>query len=70
MEEKRKTWGGKREGAGRPKGINYPYKAFSVKVPLVYHDRIRKAAEKCGLSVSKYIQKVVDETLDDDFRPE
>ena len=62
--------GGARPGAGRPKGIRRPYCSFSVKLPAEYPDRIRMAAERRGLSVSKFIQMVVDEALEDDGRPE
>ena len=32
MDEKKDTRGGRRPGAGRPKGVTKPYKAFSVKL--------------------------------------
>ena len=59
-DEKKDTRGGARPGAGRPKGINKPYKAFSVKLPGEYIDKIKNAADKHGLSVSKFIQEAVD----------
>ncbi len=58
--EKKDTRGGARPGAGRPKGINKPYKAFSVKLPVEYIDKIKKDADKHGLSVSRFIQEAVD----------
>ena len=48
-------------GAGRPKGINRPYKAFSVKFPVEYIDKIREKADENGMSISKFIQKAVDD---------
>ena len=59
-EEKKDTRGGARPGAGRPKGINKPYKAFSIKLPVEYIDKIKEAADKHGLSVSRFIQEAVD----------
>lgn len=61
MEDKKDTRGGARPGAGRPKGINRPYKAFSVKLPVEYIDKIREKADEYGMSVSKFIQKAVDD---------
>lgn len=60
MEEKKDTRGGRRPGAGRPKGVTKPYKAFSVKLPVEYIDKIKNAADRHGLSVSKFIQEAVD----------
>ena len=60
MEEKKETRGGARSGSGRPKGINKPYKAFSIKLPVEYIDKIKQAAESHGLSVSRFIQEAVD----------
>ncbi len=59
-EEKKDTRGGARPGAGRPKGINKPYKSFAVTLPVEYIDKIKDAADKHGLSVSKFIQEAVD----------
>ena len=61
MEDKKDTRGGARPGAGRPKGINRPYKAFSVKLPVESIDKIREKADEYGMSVSKFIQKAVDD---------
>lgn len=61
MEDKKDTRGGARPGTGRPKGINRPYKAFSVKFPVEYIDKIREKADENGMSISKFIQKAVAE---------
>ena len=64
MEEKQNDGrGGKRPGAGRPKGITKPYKAFSIKLPIEYIDKIKDAADRQGLSVSRFIQKAVDNAM-------
>lgn len=54
------TRGGSRPGAGRPRGIKRPYKAFSIKLPVEYIERIKDKAERHGLSVSKLIQDAID----------
>ena len=59
-EDRKSTRGGARPGAGRPKGINRPYKAFSVKLPIEYIEKIKEAADRNGLSISKFIQEAVD----------
>lgn len=43
-----------------PNGINKQYKAFSIKLPVEYIDKIKEAADKHGLSVSRFIQEAVD----------
>ncbi len=60
MEEQKNTRGGARPGAGRPKGINRPYKAFSVKLPVEYIEKIKEAADSHGMSISRFIQEAVD----------
>lgn len=60
MEETKKGRGGKRPGAGRPKGIKKPYAQIVCSVPLEYSERLRAMAEKEGLSLSRMLQKVID----------
>lgn len=59
-EEKKDARGGARPGAGRPKGVNKPYKSFAVTLPVEYIEKIKDAAERHGLSISKFIQEAVD----------
>ena len=67
MEEKK--WGGKREGAGRPKGINKPYKTFTCALPIEAIDRLKSAAKTAGLTVPKLLQKMTDDILNGKYRP-
>ncbi len=61
MEETKTGRGGKRPGAGRPKGIKKPYAQIVCSVPLEYSERLRAMAEKKeGLSLSKMLQKIID----------
>lgn len=60
VEKEKNTHGGRRPGAGRPKGISKPYKAFSIKLPVEYIEKIKTSADRHGLSVSKFIQEAVD----------
>ena len=60
MDEKKDTRGGRRPGAGRPKGVTKPYKSFAVTLPVEYIERIKAKADEHGLSVSKFIQEAVD----------
>ncbi len=60
MEEKKNTHGGKRAGAGRPKGIKKPYAQIVCSVPLEYSERLRSLALNEGLSLSKMLQKIID----------
>ena len=46
MEETKTGRGGKRPGAGRPKGIKKPYAQIVCSVPLEYSERLRAMAEK------------------------
>ena len=62
MEDK-KTRGGARPGAGRPKGVKRPYKVVSVNLTLEYEAKLKEAAAKAGLSVSKFVQMVIDRQL-------
>lgn len=60
METEKKTKGGARAGAGRPKGIKRPYAQIVCSVPLEYSERLRKLANAEGLSLSKMLQKIID----------
>lgn len=60
METEKKTKGGARAGAGRPKGIKRPYAQIVCSVPLEYSERLRKLAKSEGLSLSKMLQKIID----------
>lgn len=68
--EEEKNWGGKREGAGRPKGVKKPYKTFSCAMPVESIDRLKNAAETVGLSVPKLLQKMTEDILNGNYRPE
>lgn len=59
--EKKDKRGGKREGAGRPKGINKPYSQVSLTLPSEYADRLRELAKRKELSISKLLQKMIDD---------
>ena len=48
-------WGGKRKGAGRPKGIRRPYKTLSIAVTEENAEKIRALAKDSGLSMARYI---------------
>ena len=66
MEEKKVDGrGGARAGSGRPKGIKTPYKRISLNLPEEYSAKLKMAAEKEGLSMSKFIQKAIDDALED-----
>ncbi len=58
MEEK--NWGGVRKGSGRKKGIKKPYAVLSVSVPVEYKEKLKIAAEKNGVTMSKFIQEAID----------
>ena len=60
MEEQKNTHGGKRAGAGRPKGIKKPYANIACSVPLEYSERLKSLAQEEGLSLSKMLQKIID----------
>lgn len=60
MEEK-SSHGGKREGAGRPKGINKPYKTVSISLPDGYALKLKQLAFKKDMSISKLLQKLIDD---------
>lgn len=62
--EEEKNWGGRRQGAGRPRGIKKPYKVISACVPVEYADKLKQAAEKAGVSISKFIQMAIDKELE------
>lgn len=49
------AWGGKRKGAGRPKGITKIYKTLSIAVPEEEAVRIRLLAQESGKSMARYI---------------
>ena len=59
------SWGGKRKGAGRPKGTTRgtqrPYKHMSVCFLEEDAAAIKEAAAKAGLTVSKFL---ADKALD------
>lgn len=59
MEEKKKSWGGKRKGAGRPKGsstgINHPYKKVMVAFEESDYIEMKGLADKSGKSFSRFI---------------
>ena len=66
MEEKKKDGrGGKRPGAGRPKGIKTPYKNITIGLPVEYVEKLHQAAEKKGVSIGAFIKLAVDEELKD-----
>lgn len=48
-------WGGKRQGAGRPRGIKRPYQTLSIAVTVENAEKIRALAKESGLSMAKYI---------------
>lgn len=60
METKIETRGGKRDGAGRPKGIKKPYKPIALSLPAEYADRMKQLAEQEQISISKLLQKMID----------
>ena len=65
MEEKKVDGrGGARAGSGRPKGIKTPYRRISLNLPEEYSAKLKMAAEKEGLSMSKFIQKAIDDALE------
>lgn len=57
--EKKEAWGGKRPGAGRPKGtktgIKHPYKKVSLAFAEEDYEEMRKLAEGSGKSFSRFI---------------
>ena len=65
MEEKKVDGrGGARAGSGRPKGIKTPYRRISLNLTEEYSAKLKIAAEKEGLSMSKFIQKAIDDALE------
>ena len=52
-----RNWGGKRKGAGRRKGISVVYKTFSVSLPEDEYKVLKDAAERQGMTVSRFIRK-------------
>ena len=58
--EAKKTRGGARPGAGRPKGIKRPYSQIVCSVPAEYSERLRAMAHAEGLSLSKMLQKLIE----------
>ena len=65
MEEKKVDGrGGARAGSGRPKGIKTPYRRISLNLPEEYSAKLKMVAEKEGLSMSKFIQKAIDDALE------
>ncbi len=53
------AWGGKREGAGRPKGITKKYKTLSIALPEDKAEQIRQLAAESGKSMARYISDIV-----------
>jgi len=59
------NWGGKRPGQGRPKGTTGAYKKVTknlqVAVRLTAEEKaeLEQRAEEAGLTVSKYIHKIL-----------
>lgn len=47
--------GGKREGSGRPKGINIPYKNMSICIREEDAIELKKRASEQGLTVSRFL---------------
>lgn len=60
MEEIKKR-GGKREGAGRPKGIKIPYKAVNTSIPEEYAAKLKILTEKNNITVGQILKRYVDE---------
>lgn len=60
MEEIKKR-GGKREGAGRPKGIKVPYKAVNTSIPEEYAARLKILTEKTNITVGQILKRYVDD---------
>ena len=59
MEDAKPSWGGKRPGAGRPKGTTRGIKHLYKKVSLAFeesdYEAMRKMAEASGKSFSRFI---------------
>lgn len=53
------AWGGKRKGAGRPKGITKKYKTLSIALPEEKAEQIRKLAADSGKSMARYISDII-----------
>ena len=57
--EKKEGWGGKRPGAGRPKGtatgIKHPYKKVNLAFAEEDYEAMRKLADSSGKSFSRFI---------------
>lgn len=60
MEEIKKR-GGKRKGAGRPKGIKVPYKAVNTSIPEEYTEKLKILTERNNITVGQILKKYVDE---------
>lgn len=52
--------GGKRDGAGRKKGIKKPYQSITIALPEEDAMKLRALAEKNGLSISKYVLSLIE----------
>lgn len=57
------TRGGKRRGAGRPRGIKRPYKKITINMPEEYTNKLKLLAKQKGTSLSKLLQGFIDENL-------
>lgn len=60
MEIKTEKRGGRREGAGRPKGVKKPYKKVTVALPVEYVDKLKDAARSHNVSIGKFVQLAID----------
>lgn len=67
MEDKKETRGGRREGAGRPKGIKKPYRPINTSVPEEYADKLRILSKRNGISYGQMLKKYVDDNWDPSF---
>lgn len=54
MAETKKTWGGKRDGAGRKKSGD-PVKKFSLSAKQSEYDAVKKMADEQGKSLSRLL---------------
>ena len=59
MDEEKKSWGGKRSGAGRPKGTTRGITRVYKKVNLAFleedYEAMKKLADESGKSFSRFI---------------
>lgn len=67
MEEKKETRGGRREGAGRPRGIKVRYMPVNTKVPEEYAEKLRILTKRNNISYGQILKNYVDENWDSSF---